>query len=131
MRSRSSLMSPGTVKSMVAEVARVTGRSVPRAQPFRSARVLAPVLRSATALTALLVVLAAIALPTAAEARKGQPVWFDAGAEVRDPGLRGKAFAELDSLGVRALRVVIYWRDVAPKPKRKRKPKVNTADPGV
>ena len=88
--------------------------------------------RSRTALLTLLALLATAALPSVAQASKGQPVWFDAGGLLRDPGQREARFAELDELGVRSLRVVMYWRDVAPFPKRKRKPAgIDTTDPAV
>jgi hypothetical protein len=86
--------------------------------------------RLLTALCALVVVLVALA-PSTAQAARGQTVYFDAGSLVRDGGQREATLNRLESLGVRALRVVVYWRDVAPKPKSRKKPKVDLTDPAV
>ena len=67
-------------------------------------------------LTALLVV-AAAAFPAAAYASHSQVTMFQATRELRspDPGIRAQTLDEIRSLGVRWLRVVLYWRDVAPR----------------
>ena len=41
-------------------------------------------------------------------------VTFEAPRDLLDPATRDSALAELDTLGVRSLRVVLYWYDVAP-----------------
>jgi hypothetical protein len=66
----------------------------------------------------LLVILAALCAllalaPAAAHARPGQTVFFEA-PELRDPAQRDAALGDLETLGVRALRVTLFWRDVAP-----------------
>ena len=65
-----------------------------------------------------------------ASARSSQALYFDAPNELKYPESRGPALAELESLGVRALRVVLYWNDVAPQPDATTKPSVDASDPG-
>lgn len=48
-----------------------------------------------------------------AHAGRGQIVTFEA-PELRDPAQRADALRDLERLGVSALRVVLFWRDVAP-----------------
>jgi hypothetical protein len=42
---------------------------------------------------------------------------------------QAKTFNTLRSLGVHALRVTLWWRDVAPKPNQKRRPSFNQSNP--
>ena len=44
---------------------------------------------------------------------------------------KGAAFDEIDSLGAHALRVVLYWKDVAPDHDSRIKPKLDMTDPAV
>ena len=66
---------------------------------------------------ALLIALAALLLvaPTA-DARKSQFMIFEAARELRshDAGLRATTFDEIQRFGVEWIRIVMYWRDVAP-----------------
>ncbi|HEX2085227.1 MAG TPA: hypothetical protein VHF89_06055 [Solirubrobacteraceae bacterium] len=82
-----------------------------------------------TALCALLAVLSLGASATTHAARS-QALYFDA-PELRDPGLREPTLDELQSLGVRAVRVVLYWQDVAPDAGRNDAPPVDLADPAA
>lgn len=76
--------------------------------------------------------LAAFAVSAApAHASHGQLVMFEAPAELKDPARRDAAFARLDSLGVSALRVVMYWRDVAPQPDSATRPEFDETDPSA
>jgi hypothetical protein len=84
----------------------------------------------ATALWALLVALLCAVAAAPAHASRTQPLYFDA-PELRDPGLREATLDELQSLGVRAVRVVVYWQDVAPDPDRNDPPAVDLADPAA
>ena len=79
---------------------------------------------------ALGLVLAALA-PAAAEASHGQTAFFEApGVLVGAPAQeQATTLATLQSLGVRALRVTLYWRDVAPDPNHRRRPAFNQANP--
>jgi hypothetical protein len=64
-----------------------------------------------------------------AHASRNQLVMFEAPGELKNAGTRDAAFKRLDSLGVNALRVVMYWRDVAPQPDSKDQPDFDTTDP--
>jgi hypothetical protein len=79
-----------------------------------------------------LVALAAVAASApSALASQSQTTFFEApGALVGIPADRQlQTIAQLQSLGVRALRVTLYWRDVAPKPNHRTRPRFNQADP--
>jgi hypothetical protein len=87
-----------------------------------------------TALVSLLVLLTALAIGAgpgarAAAAAPGQLVLFEAPRELLDRSSRPAALAELDGLGVRALRLVVPWREVAPAPDAATRPEVDLADP--
>jgi hypothetical protein len=80
-------------------------------------------------LSLLLLTLLLAAVP--AQARSGQEVTFEAPRDLLgvDAAHREAAFDELDGLGVKALRVVLYWKDVAPSPDARVKPKRDMTDP--
>jgi hypothetical protein len=64
---------------------------------------------------ALLLTLALCLLAAApASASTTQGLTFEAPRDLLNPDTREATFAELDDLGVRSLRVILYWRDVAP-----------------
>ena len=65
----------------------------------------------------------------AAHARAGEEVTFEAPRDLFDPAHRDAAFNEIDSLGARSLRIVLYWHDVAPDADSRVKPKLDMADP--
>ena len=87
----------------------------------------------ALALAALVAaaMLAALALPRAASANRSQPMIFDAPRELRSdrPGTRQRALEEIQSLGADWVRVVLYWRDVAPAARSRRRPDFRERDP--
>jgi hypothetical protein len=84
-------------------------------------------------LTLVLAVCAAPAVvPATAAARPGQSVTFEAPRElVYEPGKRAEAFSTLESLGVRALRIVLYWKTVAPSPASRVRPAFDATDPAA
>jgi hypothetical protein len=84
-----------------------------------------PILALAVALLAL--------VPAAAQASHGETTFFEApGILVGAPAsTQTQTLATLQSLGVRALRVTLYWRDVAPKPNHRRRPSFNQANPAA
>ena len=75
--------------------------------------------------------LALLAAPAAADASRSQPVSFEAPREFFDPALRESALDEIQGLGVDALRVILYWKDVAPSPKSKTPPSFTETDPAA
>jgi hypothetical protein len=80
-------------------------------------------------LTLLLAAALLLAAVSAAHARTGQEVTFEAPRDLFDPAHRDAAFNEIDSLGARSLRIVLYWHDVAPDADSRVKPKLDMADP--
>jgi hypothetical protein len=85
--------------------------------------------RHLVTLLAALVVAGLLAAPAAGA--PGQRLLFEAPNELRDPGLRPAALAELESLGVDALRVIVYFNDVAPDRDSARRPDVDLTDPAA
>jgi hypothetical protein len=82
-------------------------------------------------LCALVAVLAALAVPSTASAKRSQFTIFQATREVRssDPYVRAKALDEIRALGVHWLRVIVYWQDVAPHPGSRHRPHFRESDP--
>lgn len=99
----------------------------------RIATLFLPVLRiSACSLLACL----ALATPLAAapaQASRDQTTFFEAPRDIlnADPATRSAALAQLGSLGVHALRVVLYWRDVAPGPDSSTRPEFDATNPAA
>ena len=77
----------------------------------------------------ILVLLALLAAAPAAHASRTQSLTFEAPRDLHDAAGRDAAFADLDRLGVRSLRVILYWYDVAPSRDAERKPGFDAADP--
>ena len=63
------------------------------------------------------------ALPAAAGASPSQPVAFEAPRELLDYSKRDQTLDEIRDFGVTNIRQLVYWRDFAPRPKSKRKPR--------
>ncbi|MBA2638102.1 MAG: hypothetical protein H0U79_07780, partial [Solirubrobacterales bacterium] len=83
------------------------------------------------ALLIVLVTAAALVLAGSAAASSTQTVTFEAPRDLLDPERRETALAELDSLGVRALRIVLYWDAVAPSPDAGERPAFDATDPAA
>ena len=77
------------------------------------------------------VALAALAVPSTASAKHSQFTIFQATREVRsyDPAVRAEALDEIAALGVRWLRVSLYWQDVAPEVDATAVPAIDETDP--
>lgn len=56
---------------------------------------------------------------------------FDARRDVLDPAKRGAALDEIKRLGADSLRLLVYWKDVAPNAKRRTRPPVDLTDPAA
>jgi len=83
---------------------------------------------------AVLIALAALLLAApAAEARKSQFTIFEAGREIRshDFAERAQLLDEIQRFGVDWIRVVMYWRDVAPEPGDVSAPRFDETDPAA
>jgi hypothetical protein len=79
----------------------------------------------------ILTATAALGAPAVAGASRGQMVLFDTQGELVNPQSRAATLADLEELGVDALRVVVYWKDVAPSPDARRKPSFDASDPAA
>jgi len=85
-----------------------------------------PVLRILflTCVLCLLFAVSANAAPT-------QGLTFEAPRDLEDPAKRQAAFTELESLGVRQLRVIVLWSKVAPGADQEQRPNFDARDPGA
>jgi hypothetical protein len=83
---------------------------------------------SLAAAVALALAFASAATP-AALAAHDQSVTFEAPRDLLNPQVRPHALAQLQQLGVHALRLVLYWRDVAPDPDSANRPNFDATDP--
>jgi hypothetical protein len=94
-------------------------------------RVLPGLLRRA--LSAALPLLAAVAALGAAPAgaSRSQTVFFEGGAVLLEPASREKALAQMEHLGVKALRVELYWADVAPGAQSRHRPNFEATNPAA
>src|SRR4029450_4171107 len=72
-----------------------------------------------------------LALPAAAAASARRTLSFEARRDRRDPTTRAAALDEIAGLGVHALRVILYWQDVAPQPQSRVKPAFDETDPAA
>jgi hypothetical protein len=79
----------------------------------------------------LLIPVLAAALPSAAQAKSTQRMLFEAPRELRsdDAALRARTLDEIQGFGVDWLRVVLYWKDVAPRPDTPALPRFDERDP--
>ena len=81
-----------------------------------------------------LIALAALLLAApAAEARKSQITIFEAARELRsqDARERMQTLDEIRGFGVKWVRVVLYWRDVAPSPRSNAAPRFDETNPAA
>jgi hypothetical protein len=87
------------------------------------------------ALSLILLVCAATTLgalgPASAGASHSQAMFFEAPRDLVDvtPQVRAKALAQLQTLGVKALRVELYWHTVAPAPNSAKRPSFDATNP--
>ena len=77
----------------------------------------------------LILLMLLAAFPAAASASSSQSMTFEAPRELLDAGTRDRTLQEIRELGVDRVRVLVYWRDVAPAPTSKRRPDFDAADP--
>jgi len=86
--------------------------------------------RSQLLLPFLLAAVFALAGAAPAGASHGQAVYFEASTSLLNPSTRAKAFEQMRHLGVRALRVELYWGRVAPAPTSATRPSFQATNPG-
>jgi hypothetical protein len=82
---------------------------------------------------ALLCCAAGAAVPAGAEAKRSQFTMFEASRELKsdNPALRQGTFDEIQAFGVHWLRVVLYWREVAPDADARDVPDFDETDPAA
>lgn len=68
-------------------------------------------------------------LAAPASANRSQVLTFEAPRDLMNPAVRPAAMQEMDSLGVRALRVILTWSLVAPSPGSAQQPRVDLTNP--
>jgi len=88
-------------------------------------------LRSTLLLAVLLAGLLAVLVAPAAWAARDQSVVFEAPRDLLSAQARPRALRQLDELGVRALRVVLHWGDVAPHAEAAVRPSFDARDPAA
>jgi hypothetical protein len=80
----------------------------------------------------LLVALVAVPLVTpAAHASSSEIVTFEGSRDLLEDATWQSTLDEIDALGARGLRVIIYWSDVAPDPSSARRPSFDATDPAA
>lgn len=79
--------------------------------------------------TLVAALLVGLALAAPASASRTQSTSFEAPRDLLDARTRPGALDEIQGLGVNSLRVVLYWRSVAPRATSSSKPDFDTTDP--
>jgi Cellulase (glycosyl hydrolase family 5) len=64
-----------------------------------------------------------------ASASHGEVTYFEGSADLLSPATRPHVLVQLQSLGVKALRVELYWYNVAPSPTSATRPKFDATNP--
>ncbi len=81
-------------------------------------------------LISLLIICVALAIGApAALASHNQTVFFEGGHELLEPRSREHALTQMEHEGVHALRVELYWHDVAPSPNASKRPNFEATSP--
>ncbi len=76
-----------------------------------------------------LTLLLSLLLVAPASANRSQTMTFEAPRDLLNGATRPAALEELESLGVRSLRVILTWRDVAPSPNAAQRPNFEPTNP--
>jgi hypothetical protein len=82
-----------------------------------------------TLAAALTLAVGVVAVPASALASTGQTTYFEAPTDLLSAKARPATLKTLQSLGVHALRIVMYWQNVAPSPNSATAPKVDLSKP--
>jgi hypothetical protein len=88
-------------------------------------------MRDITIRVTLIAILALLVVAPSASASQDQTVTFEAPRDLLNATHRASAFNQLDSLGVRSIRVVMYWKDVAPSSLSRVRPNFDATDPAA
>ena len=79
----------------------------------------------------IIALLGLLAVPVAAQASPRQVMSFEAPSELLDYSRVDATLQEIRGFGVTQVRQLVYWQTFAPRPKSKKKPKFNAADPNA
>ena len=79
----------------------------------------------------IIALLGLLAVPAAAQASPRQVMSFEAPSELLDYSRVDATLQEIRGFGVTQVRQLVYWQTFAPRPKSKKKPKFNAADPAA
>jgi hypothetical protein len=79
----------------------------------------------------IIALLGLLAVPAAAQASPRQVMSFEAPAELLDYSRVDATLAEIKTFGVTQVRQLVYWQEFAPRPRSKKKPKFNAANPAA
>jgi hypothetical protein len=89
-----------------------------------------PRFRSLTLPLLVIAAVAAIGQPATASASRGQTTYFEAGATLLE-SKQDKVFAQMQTLGVKALRIELSWASVAPGATSATKPSFDATNPAL
>ena len=79
----------------------------------------------------IIALLGLLAAPVAAQASPRQVMSFEAPSELLDYSRVDATLAEIKAFGVTQVRQLVYWQEFAPRPRSKKKPKFNAANPAA
>ncbi len=88
-----------------------------------------PRLRTVTLILLVSLLLAGLAAAPGALASHSQVTYFEGSSELLEESSRPNAFAQLQRLGVRALRIELYWASVVPSRDSATRPSFDATDP--
>src|SRR3954447_19716552 len=80
-------------------------------------------------ITLLLALLSVLATAPLAGANSTQAVTFEGSRDLLEDGTWQSTLDEIQGLGARSLRVIVYWNDVAPDPNAAKRPSFDATDP--
>jgi hypothetical protein len=80
-------------------------------------------------ITLLLVLVGVLWAAPLAGASSKEAVLFEGSRDLLEDGTWQSTLDEIDGLGARSLRVIIYWNDVAPDPNAAKRPSFDASDP--
>lgn len=75
--------------------------------------------------------LLALLVPASAHASSSQVMTFEAPSELLSDATRESTLDEIQAMGVRHIRALVYWRYTSARPNSKRKPRFDMTDPGA
>jgi hypothetical protein len=77
----------------------------------------------------IIALLSLLTVPVAAQASPRQSMSFEAPSELLDYSRVDATLTEIKAFGVSQIRQLVYWQSFAPRPRSKKKPKFNAANP--